>query len=45
MPVYEVYCRDCGMSWVLGENELIDFFARQRRATLNSIQRGEEDDG
>ncbi|MGA2160209.1 MAG: hypothetical protein ABSG90_13470 [Dehalococcoidia bacterium] len=30
LPVYEVYCRDCGMHWTLGEDELIDFFARQK---------------
>ena len=31
VPVYEVYCRDCGRSWTLGEDELIDFFARRRK--------------
>jgi len=31
LPVYEVYCCDCGMNWTLGEDELIGFFARQRQ--------------
>jgi hypothetical protein len=31
IPVYDVYCKDCGMSWTLGEDELISFFARQKR--------------
>jgi hypothetical protein len=31
IPVYEVYCKDCGMSWTLGEDELIQFFAKQRK--------------
>lgn len=31
VPVYEVFCRDCDMTWTLGEDEVIGFFARQRR--------------
>lgn len=31
IPVYQVYCLDCGQSWTLGENEVMDFFARRRK--------------
>lgn len=31
IPVYEVYCKDCGMSWTVGEDEVMDFFAKKKR--------------
>jgi len=31
VPVYDVSCPDCGKIWTLGEDELIDFFARRRK--------------
>lgn len=29
IPVYEVFCQDCKKRWTLGEDEVIDFFAKK----------------
>jgi hypothetical protein len=31
LPVYEIYCKECGMKWILGQDELIRFFAKQKK--------------
>jgi len=37
LPVYEIYCKDCDMSWTLGQDELISFFARQKKEEERGI--------